>query len=247
MPVMRLQRALARAGIASRRKAEALILAGNVSVNGKVATLGQSVDTERDTIRVDGKTVQPPARHEWLAMNKPVGVVTAASDPRGRRTVFDLLERRPPGLTYVGRLDYLTGGLLLLTTDGDAVHRLTHPSNEVERVYEVHVKGNGRLAAAALRRGATLPDDLEPPRSVTATSAGRSRWILRIALTEGKNREVRRLCEAVGLGVEQLVRISFGPIELGSLAPGEVRRLTEREVALIGTTTARHGSRKEGS
>ena len=233
MPLMRLQRALARAGIASRRKAEDLIVAGRVSVNGAAATLGQSVDAAADLIEVDGRRVKLSTHHTWLALNKPAGVLTSASDQRGRRTVFDLLTDKPPGLTYVGRLDYLTEGLLLLTTDGAAVHKLTHPSSGIERVYEVSVMGDGREAAAAMRRGVELEEGIMRPREVKAAHTARGRWTLEVTLAEGRNREVRRLCEAVGLEVDRLVRTRFGPISLGSLASGQVRRLNDRELQAI--------------
>jgi 23S rRNA pseudouridine2605 synthase len=234
MPRMRLQRALARAGVASRRKAEELIAAGRVTVNGRLATIGESVDTKTDVVAVDGSSIGSPAeKHTWLALNKPRGVLTAARDQRGRKTVFDLLPAslRLPGLTYVGRLDYLTEGLLLLTTDGAAVHALTHPSNEVERVYLVDVRGNGRSAAAAMRRGVEVPGlGVVRPRGVTATRMDGGLWRLEVVVVEGRNREVRRLCEAVGLNVERLVRVRFGEVTLGNLAPGAVRQLTEREI-----------------
>ena len=227
---MRIQRALARAGVLSRRKAEELVALGRVTVNGAVAQVGQTVDPERDVILVDGTRIGAPTPAEWFVLNKPAGVITSRHDPEGRRTVFDLVPARP-GLTYVGRLDYLTEGVLLLTTDGSAAHRLTHPSHEVERTYVASVLGEGDLAVEAARYGVQLEDGLVKPRRMHATKTGRGRWDLTITLSEGRNREVRRLCEALGLQVDRLVRVKFGPVELGDLATGRVRSLTRRERA----------------
>src|SRR5918911_3255603 len=149
---MRIQRALARAGVASRRHAEELVAAGRVRVNGEVARTGQSVDPSRDQITLDGHLVGAPAPSEWLVLHKPPGVLTSRSDPQGRPTVFALVPDRP-GLTYVGRLDYMTEGVLLLTTDGAAAHRLTHPSREVERTYVALVTGDAERAVREARRG----------------------------------------------------------------------------------------------
>jgi 23S rRNA pseudouridine2605 synthase len=229
---MRIQRALARAGVASRRHAEELIAAGRVSVNGGVARVGQSVDPDRDEIAVDGKRIAAPATAVWFAVNKPAGVLTTRSDPRGRKTVFELLPE-VPGLTYVGRLDYMTEGLLLFTNDGAAAHELTHPSREIERRYVATVRGDGEEAAEEMRGGVELDDAFVLPKRVTVRRLGRGRYEMEISIAEGRNREIRRLCAAVGLEVDKLVRVKFGPIELEDLRPGVVRALGPREVAAI--------------
>src|SRR5215203_1883847 len=225
---MRIQRALARAGVLSRRKAEELVANGRVTVNGAPAKIGQSVDPDRDVIAVDGTRIQAPAPLEWFVLHKPAGVITSRRDPEGRRTVFDLVPKRP-GLTYVGRLDYLTEGVLLLTTDGAAAHRLTHPSRRLERTYVASVLGDGEAAIEQARYGVELEDGLVKPKRVRGEKIGRGRWELTITIAEGKNREVRRLCEALGLEVDRLVRVRFGPISLGALEAGKTRALTMRE------------------
>ncbi len=229
---MRIQRALARAGVASRRHAEELIVAGRVRVNGALARTGQIVNAERDEIVVDGKRVSAPAAIVWLVLNKPAGVMTTRADPQGRQTVFDLVPDTP-GLTYVGRLDYLTEGVLLLTTDGAAAHRLAHPRQEVERTYLAVVHGDAATAARAARRGVRLEDGLVLPRSVEARNVGRGKWEFEVTIAEGRTREVRRLCDALSLEVERLVRTRFGPISLGSLAPGQSRPLTSKELQAL--------------
>jgi 23S rRNA pseudouridine2605 synthase len=146
--------------------------------------------------------------------------------------VFDLVPKRP-GLTYVGRLDYLTEGVLLFTTDGTAAHRLTHPSRRVERTYVAFVLGDGEAAIEQARHGVELDDGVVRPLRMRGEKTGRSRWQLTITIAEGKNREVRRLCEALGLEVDRLVRVRFGPVELGDLAVGKVRSLTRAEVRAL--------------
>jgi 23S rRNA pseudouridine2605 synthase len=226
---MRIQRALARAGVASRRAAEELVAAGRVTVNGTPARVGQSVDPDRDRIAVDGRAVgRPEQRATWIVLNKPRGVMTTRSDPEGRPTVFEYVPETP-GLTYVGRLDFMTEGVLLLTTDGDAAHRLTHPSRAVERTYVATVRGNAGEAARAARRGVELEDGIVHVLDVHAEPAGARRWTFEVTIAEGRNREVRRLCEALGLEVERLVRTRFGPVKLGQLAEGETRGLTAKE------------------
>jgi 23S rRNA pseudouridine2605 synthase len=230
---MRIQRALARAGVASRRKAEELIAAGRVKVNGVTALVGQSVDPDRDTITVDGTAVGRPTTSTWFVLNKPLGVMTTKSDPDGRPTVFDYVPD-VAGLTYVGRLDLLTEGVLLLTTDGDAAHDLTHPSREVERVYTVTVRGDARRAAREAMDGVELEDGPVQAKHAEVSSLGGGRWELELTITEGRKREVRRLCTALGLEVERLVRTRFGPVSLGSLPSGQTRQLTPSERQAIG-------------
>ncbi|HWG54182.1 MAG TPA: pseudouridine synthase [Gemmatimonadaceae bacterium] len=234
---MRIQRAIARAGVASRRHAEALILAGRVTVNGSPAHIGQVVDPAADVIHVDDAVVGAPAPERWLVLNKPAGVMTTRRDPSGRRTVFDFTPD-VAGLTYVGRLDLLTEGVLLFTTDGQAAHRLTHPSGGVERTYVATVRGDAPAAVRAARRGVALDDGIVVPAEIIATPLAAGQWALTVTITEGRNREVRRLCKALGLFVDRLVRTRFGPVSLGRLAPGETRALTSRERTIIGALVA---------
>ena len=251
---MRIQRALARAGVASRRHAETLVSAGRVTVNGAPATIGQSVDPRRDRVAVDGTPVDLSAVSEgagtWVVLNKPAGFVTTRTDPEGRRTVFELAPD-VPGLTYVGRLDYLTEGLLLLTTDGEAAHRLTHPSAQVERTYVATVRGNAGAAAGRLaREGVELEDGLVLPSEVEARPLGHGHWELELTIAEGRNREVRRICDALGLEVHKLVRTRFGPVRLGALASGTTRGLTTRErdlLAALVRETDVHGAAHEAA
>ena len=226
---MRIQRALSRAGIASRRHSEELIAAGRVLVNGAVAKVGQSVDPDHDEIRVDGSLLKAPGTTEWIVLNKPQGVMTTKSDPNHRRTVFDLV-KKVPGLTYVGRLDYMTEGLLLLTTDGKAAHALTHPSGGVEREYIAIVRGDAPSAVRAARAGVALPDGPVLASEVTSRSLGGGMHELTLVIAEGRKREVRRLCAALGLEVERLVRTRYGPVTLGHLASGKSRPLTAQEL-----------------
>jgi 23S rRNA pseudouridine2605 synthase len=232
---MRLQRALARAGVASRRHSEELIAAGRVTVNGAVAHLGQSVE-ETDEIRVDGTVIKSaPTMPVWILLNKPAGVMTTRSDPEGRRTVFDLV-KDVPGLTYVGRLDYMTEGAILLTTDGALANRLTHPRYEVEREYVAIVQGPAEAAAREALDGVELDDGFVRPVAVDTRRIGNGRSEFRITITEGRNREVRRMCEVLGLTVEHLSRVRYGPVHLGDLPVGKSRPLTRSEIAAIAGT-----------
>lgn len=232
---IRLQKVLADAGVASRRAGEALIRAGKVAVNGRTVTeMGVRVDPLRDRISVAGRAVDlrpTPERH--LLLHKPRGVITTRTDPRGRRTVYDLLPQADGRLVYVGRLDRDAEGLLLFTSDGELAHRLAHPSFGVEREYQVLV--DGVVDEGTLRRGAaeglTLEDGPTAPFDV---SGGGREW--RIVLREGRTHEVKRIFAAVGGTVRRLRRERLGPLELGSLRSGRVRDLRPAEVRALRRT-----------
>ena len=229
---MRINRALARSGVASRRGADELIASGRVLVNGALPSVGQNVELGRDVITVDGKPIGAPVQNKWLVLNKPAGVMTTRRDPEGRETVFDLVQD-VPGLTYVGRLDYMTEGVLLLTTDGEAANALTHPSNEIERTYVATVRGNAADALRAARRGVELEDGMVRPLDVAARPLGSRMWEFEVTIAEGRTREIRRLCAALDLAVERLVRTRFGPVKLGRLPLGKTRDLTSKEREII--------------
>jgi 23S rRNA pseudouridine2605 synthase len=229
---MRLQQFLARAGVASRRQAEELIREGRVKVDGTLAQLGMSVDPAVNRVTVGRRPVTLVPRR-WLAFHKPMGVVTTASDEAGRRTVLDMI-RDTKGLTYVGRLDVATTGLLLLTSDGEAVHRLTHPRYRIPRMYIalVHGVATDELASRVKQRVEVDGRAVVPTR-VRVKPGRQGRSVLEVTLTEGRNRIVRRWVEAMGGKVERLARVAYGPVRLGDLPVGESRPLTAVEEAAI--------------
>ena len=232
MTEMRLQRVLARAGIASRRKAEELIEAGAVTVDGKVAVLGSKADPDRQVVQIRGRRVKPVATR-WIVLHKPLGVVTTADDEAGRRTVLDLLPKSK-GLTYVGRLDVMTTGLLLLTTDGDAVHRLTHPRYRIPRSYTALVHGQTTEAlTAAVKKRQEVDGRPVIPTAVRVRPGRDGRSIVDVTLTEGRNAVVRKWVGAMGAKVERLARLSYGPVRLGDLGPGAWRPLTDAETKAL--------------
>jgi len=226
---VRLQKVLAQAGIGSRRTCEDLIQRKRVRVNGEVAVLGRRVDPDTDVVEVDGAQigVKPGLVHYLL--HKPAGVITTADDPQGRPTVLDLVPAEPR-VFPVGRLDGDSEGLLLVTNDGDLTHRLTHPSFGVDKEYLVEVEGDpSRGALAQLRDGVELDDGRTAPAKVSQLDTR----LLRITIHEGRNRQVRRMCEAVGHPVLRLVRTRIGPITDRTLKAGEWRALTQDEVRAL--------------
>lgn len=221
----RLQKVLAATGWGSRRTCEELIAEGRVTVNGEVAQLGRRVDAEHDLIEVDGAPVGVKPGLVYYLLNKPTGVVTTAKDTHGRTTVIDLVPAEPR-VFPVGRLDVDTEGLLLLTNDGDLAHRITHPSQGVQKEYLVHVRG--RVSPGELRRlreGVELDDGVTAPAEASQPSPG----VLRLTIHEGRNRQVRRMCDAIGHPVMRLVRTRIGPITDRSLRPGDYRELSTGE------------------
>lgn len=230
----RLQKVLARAGVGSRRVCEELVAHGRVTVNGAVAELGRRVDPRADAVAVDGVPVPVAPDLVYYLLNKPAGVVSTAADPEGRPTVVELVPDTPRVFS-VGRLDYDTEGLLILTNDGELAHRLAHPSHGVAKEYLAEVEG--AVGAGALRRlrdGVELADGRTAPATVGQPSPG----VLRIVIHEGRNRQVRRMCEAVGHPVRRLVRTRIGPVSDQSLRPGSWRVLDRREVQALYAASA---------
>jgi 23S rRNA pseudouridine2605 synthase len=221
----RLQKVLASTGWGSRRTCEDLIAEGRVTVNGEVAQLGRRVDPTVDLIEVDGAPVGVKPGLIYYLLNKPTGVVTTAKDTHGRKTVVDLVPSEPR-VFPVGRLDVDTEGLLLMTNDGELAHRITHPSHGVEKEYLVHVRGRltpGELRL--LREGVELDDGVTSPADASQPSPG----VIRLTIHEGRNRQVRRMCDAIGHPVLRLVRTRVGPITDRNLRPGDYRELSTGE------------------
>lgn len=235
----RLQKFLARAGVASRRAAEEMILAGRVSVNGAVVSgLGSKVVAGTDEVRVDGAAVELPAALWYLMLNKPAGFVTTLDDPEGRPTVARFIPEGAPRLFPVGRLDLATTGLLLLTNDGELAHALMHPRHHVPKVYLADVDGvPDARDLQLLRDGVDLDDGRTAPAEAAVVKRGSNRSVVEITLREGRKRQVRRMLSAVGHPVRQLTRIAYGPLSLGGLVEGAVRVLDDGEVAALRAAT----------
>jgi 23S rRNA pseudouridine2605 synthase len=238
MPAERLQKIIAAAGIASRRKAEELITGGLVSVNGQVVTeLGTKADLERDHIRVNGKLLHGAERHVYLLMNKPKGYVTTLRDPEGRPTVMDLLRGVGARVYPIGRLDYASEGLLLLTNDGDLANRMMKAASHVPKTYMVKVAGNPTgEGLGRLREGISIPTDRgrrvrTAPAKIRIIRESANPWY-EVTLIEGKNRQIRRMFEEIGHHVEKIKRVRYGPLEL-DVHPGKFRKLTADEVTKL--------------
>ncbi len=238
----RLQKVLAASGVASRRAAEELIREGRVTVNGRVVTeLGEKADPASDHVKVDGKIVRAPARHRYVLLNKPRGIVVTRDDPQGRPTVADLLARRvPERLVPAGRLDADSEGLLVLTDDGALVQKITHPSGGCRKEYEVKVSGIPSPGdVEKLRRGVFLDGKRTAPAGIELVKTtpekngvGGNAWY-RVTLGEGRSRQIRRMYDSIGHPVSKLRRVAIGPVRDRALAPGQFRDLTEEEVRAL--------------
>jgi 23S rRNA pseudouridine2605 synthase len=237
--VERLQKVLAAAGIGSRRACEELIVAGRVTVDGRVATLGDKVDAAAAEIYVDGERVITDTRLVYLAMNKPRGVVSTMDDERGRVALADYLDRVPQRVFHVGRLDADSEGLLLLTNDGALAHRLTHPSFGVAKTYLCEVPGPVRRGLGRqLLSGVTLEDGPARADAFRVVDSVPGRVLVEVVLHEGRKHIVRRLLAECGYPVDRLVRTAIGPVKLGDLKPGRIRRLQRGEIAALFTAVA---------
>lgn len=229
---MRLQKYLALCGVASRRHAEQMILDGKVQVNGiTVREMGIQIDEEKDSVSVCGSIVRPETEKHYLAYYKPIGEVTTANDPEGRATVMDKFQDYPVRLFPVGRLDYDSEGLLLLTNDGEMMNRLLHPSHEVSKVYLI--KASNQVTEDEVRRlrtGVLIDGRLTSPAQVRIIRHETFDTVLLVSIHEGRNRQVRKMLEAIGHQVISLKRVEFGPVSLGDLPRGQWRKLTDTEI-----------------
>lgn len=251
MSLERVQKLLARAGVASRREAEELIRAGRVTVNGEVVGLGAKADPATDAIKVDGKRVQPAAAFDYILLNKPGGYITTRSDPEGRPTVYDLLpDRMRKTVAPVGRLDWGTEGLLLLTNDGELAQRVSHPRYGCKKVYHAKVKGEPAEAQLdRIRRGMVLEGRRTAPAKITVLPSRKTRnntW-LAVELGEGRTRQIRELFFRIGHPVGRLKRVSIGPVTDRGLPVGTYRELTAKEVAQLSGKPRRRGGGKKKS
>lgn len=232
---IRLQKYLADAGIASRRKSEELILAGRISVNGDIVTeLGVKVDDKKDKVTFDGNPVSIDSKLVYIMLNKPAGYVTTVKDQFNRPAVVDLLKGVKERVFPVGRLDYDTSGLLLLTNDGDLTFKLTHPKHNVEKTYRAKVFGTPTtIEMSMFRRGLVIEGKKTAPAKISIVESQTKMCVVDISITEGRNRQVRKMCSAIKHPVSTLKRTAIGEIELGDLSVGKFRYLTDKEVKYL--------------
>ncbi|MDP4119157.1 MAG: pseudouridine synthase [Bacillota bacterium] len=240
MELLRLQKYIAESGITSRRKAEELIRHGRVKVNGKTVTeMGEKVDAEIDTVEVDGITISPETKKFYIMLNKPAGYITTTSDDFNRPTVMELTKDIPSRIYPVGRLDYDTQGLLIMSNDGDFANEIMHPSNKLKKTYLVCIKG--MITPEEIRRlksGVDIGDYFTRPAEVELIGATERESNIKIIISEGKKRQVRRMCESVGHIVLRLKRVQIGNVMLGNLPEGKWRHLRQAEIELL---TKRNG------
>lgn len=236
----RLQKILSEYGISSRRKAEEIILDGRVSVNGKMAGIGDSADPNIDIIIIDGVKLSARPERVYIMLNKPRGYITTASDERGRKTVLQLVSSCSTRVFPVGRLDKQSEGLLLLTNDGEFANAVSHPSGDNKKIYRVSVRGNMNGAVEALSKPFDLDGYITKPASVKILSEHGDSGILEISITEGRNRQIRKMCEKCELEVRRLVRIAESGLELSGLQSGQWRYLTDDEVSHIFSTYSKN-------
>jgi len=231
----RIQKILSAHGIASRRDAEKMILEGRVTVNGLTARLGQSAQSGRDDIAVDGTSLSPVKEKVYIMLNKPRGYITTRSDERGRKTVMELVEGSGAKVYPVGRLDMYSEGLLLMTNDGQFANSVAHPSNNHAKTYELRVRGDAAGALELLRRPMEIDSRIVQAKSVSLVETTADGGDFRVTVGEGRNRQIRKMCALCGLRVLSLRRVSIGALEIGALEPGHWRYLTEEEIKSLNT------------
>lgn len=241
----RIQKALADMGLCSRRQAEQIILEGRVKLNGHPVKLGDKMDMHEDVLSVDGRTIRPPKKKEYkyYMLHKPRGYITTSSDDRGRKTVMELIKDIPERVYPVGRLDKDSEGLLLFTNDGALANALTHPSHQVAKMYRVTVHPAAtEEQVVALANGVVLDDGTKTlPAIIRVVAEDEDRTVMEMSIKEGKNRQIRRMCRAVGLDVARLSRKSVGAVKLGMLAPGKYRELKSSEILALKAAAEKAG------
>ena len=232
--LQRIQKLIARAGLASRRQAEVWISQGRVTLNDALAKLGDKADLTVDRVCVDGKPLPGAQKKQYLMLNKPLGYVTTLNDPQGRPTILHFLTDIRERLFSVGRLDLNTEGLLLLTNDGDLSQRLIHPRHKVPKTYQVKISGRlSKSAQTAMEQGVVLDDGITAPAKIENVHFSNKNTWFELTITEGRNRQVRRMCSVVGFSVSALKRVRMANIELGNLASGKTRSLRSHEIDIL--------------